>query len=103
MCLCVDFEFDFRGRQLERAALCALPPQDLGNAIHAAQVRAELILQALVIYARLRFRVCQCCAAPAMPWQTVEALRSSDSTVVVLCSWTSYGCTTKHANSKSQP
>ena len=100
MCLCVDFEFDFGRRQLERTALCALPPQDLGDGIHAAQVHAELVLQPLVVYARLRLRVCQRCAAPAVPWQTAEALRTIWSTLGV-CRRTAFMLL--DANAKSQP
>ena len=65
MRFCVDLKFDFRGRQLERAALCALPPQHACDSVHAPQVCADLVLQPLVVDAGLRLCIRQRCPAPA--------------------------------------
>jgi hypothetical protein len=59
MRLSVDFEFDFGRGQLQRARLRAPPPQDPRDDVHLAQIHAQLVVQSLVIYARLRLCICQ--------------------------------------------
>ncbi len=42
---------------------CSLLSQDLGNAIHGPQIRAQSVMQALIINARLSFSIGQRCLA----------------------------------------
>lgn len=65
MRLGVNLELDLGRGQLQRAGLRAPPPQNACDRVHAPQVHAQLVVQPLVVDARLRFRICQRRSAPA--------------------------------------
>ena len=65
---------------------CSLLAQDLGYAVHGPQVGAQSVMQALIIDARLSFRIGQRCLAldhafgePATPELPLLSIAPSDS------------------------
>ena len=71
---CVNLEFDFRGRQLESTALCALGAQQARDGIHAPQVHTDLVLQPVIIYPGLRLCIRQRRPAPAGSFESQTCL-----------------------------